>query len=162
MTPAFGFSVGDFISAISKSGRTHHTNVKHMLRKATDLITKITKALKETGGASSEYQDAVIELNGLKTTLRQLEALQPTDDNIGHVNAIRGMALACQLPLRDFQTKLEAYEASLGPWEQSSPIRRAGRKTKWAVIFTAEVDKLRALVAAKQISINLLLSMQTS
>ncbi len=153
MTPAFGFSVGDFISAISKSGRTHHTNVKHMLRKATDLITKITKALKETGGASSEYQDAVIELNGLKTTLR---------DNIGHVNAIRGMAFACQLPLRDFQTKLEAYEASLGPWEQSSSIRRVGRKTKWAVIFTAEVDKLRALVAAKQISINLLLSMQTS
>lgn len=127
-----------------------------------DLIRKISKALKETGGASSEYQDAVNELKALKHTLQHLEALDPTEDNITHVNAIRGMALACQLPLREFMSKLEKYESSLGPWANRTTFRNAGRKTKWAVSFGPEVEKLRALVAAKQISINLLLATHSS
>ncbi|KAL8916910.1 MAG: hypothetical protein Q9208_008274 [Pyrenodesmia sp. 3 TL-2023] len=143
MTPAFGFSVGDFINTIN-------------------LIRKIVKALKETGGASSEYQNAVIELQGLKHTLQHLEALKPTEDNLGYVNAIRGMALACKLPLQDFMTSLEAYEESLGPWAHRSPFGHLGRKTRWAISFGKEVEKLRAVVAAKQISISLLLATQCS
>ena len=127
-----------------------------------DLVRKITKALKETGGASSEYQAAVIELKGLKHALQHLQALEPTEDNLSHVNAIRGMALACQLPLRDFLTKLERFESSLGPWADRTKYRGAGRKARWAVEFAAEVEKLRAIVAAKQISINLLLATHTS
>lgn len=128
----------------------------------TDLIRKISKALKETGGARTEYQDAVIELKGLEYALQHLEALEPTEDNLNHVNAIRGMALACQLPLREFLKKLEGYESSLGPWADRTPVRNAGRKTKWAVSFGQEVEKLRALVASKLVSINLLLATQSS
>ena len=73
----------------------------------TDLIRKISRALKEVGGACTEYQDAVIELKALKHALRHLKALEPTEDNIGHVNAIRGTALACRLPLQDFIKKLD-------------------------------------------------------
>ena len=54
--------------------------------------------------------------------------------------------------------KLEKYEFSLGPWADRKGYRGAGRKARWAVSFGAEVEKLRALVAAKQISINLLLA----
>lgn len=143
MTPAFGFSVGDFINTIN-------------------LIRKITKALKDTGGASSQYQDAVVELEGLKHILQHLEALKPTEDNLGHVNAIRGMALACKIHLQEFMTKLETYEESLGPWAQRSSLNNFGRKTKWAVSFGKEVERLRAIVAAKQISINLLLATHCS
>ena len=125
-------------------------------------MKKITKALKETGGASSEYQAAVVELKGLKHALQHLQALEPTEDNWSHVNAIRGMALACQLPLREFLTKLEKYEPSLGPWADRTSYRGAARKARWAVDFAAEVEKLRALVAAKQISINLLLATHAS
>ena len=133
-----------------------------LIARFTDLIRKISKALKETGGASTEYQNAVIELKGLKRALQHLEALEPTDDNLSHVNAIRGMALACQLPLRDFMTKLEKYEASMGPWESRSSFGAAGRKAKWAVSFATEVEKLRAVVAAKQLSLNLLLATHSS
>ncbi|KAL8837526.1 MAG: hypothetical protein Q9170_002485 [Blastenia crenularia] len=143
MTPAFGFSVGDFISTIN-------------------LIRKISKALKESGGASSEYQDAVVELKGLEHALQHLEALEPTEDNVGHVNAIRGMALACKIPLQEFMKKLETYEESLGPWAHRSSFSDFGRKTTWAVSFGKEIEKLRAVVAAKQISINLLLATHCS
>lgn len=130
--------------------------------RSTDLIRKISKALKEAGGASAEYQDAVIELKGLEHALQQLEALEPTEDNISHVNAIRGMSLACRLPLREFMEKPERYESSLGPWTERTSFRSAGRKTRWAVSFGHEVERLRALVVAKLISINLLLATHSS
>ncbi|KAL9117597.1 MAG: hypothetical protein Q9187_005866, partial [Circinaria calcarea] len=161
MTPAFGFSVGDFISAIGE--RTLLCGIYLAAAYLSiDLIRKISKALKETGGASAEYQDAVIELKGLKHTLQHLEILECSEDNISHVNAIRGMALACQLPLRDFLKKLERYESSLGPWTDRTAFRSAGRKARWAVSFGQEVEKLRALVAAKLININLLLATHSS
>ena len=127
-----------------------------------DLVRKIIKTLKETGGASSEYQAAVVELKSLKHVLQHLQALEPTEDNLSHVNAIRGMVLACQLPLREFMAKLETYESSMGPWADRTWYRNTGRKARWAVGFGAEVEKLRALVAAKQISINLLLATHAS
>ena len=128
----------------------------------TGLVKKVTKALKEVGGASAEYQLVVIELKGLKSILRQLETLQPTEDNVTHINTIRGMALACQLPLRDFMVRLEKYESTLGPLADKRSLRAIGKKSKWAVVFAEEVVRLRAMVAAKNISLNLLLAMNTS
>ena len=126
------------------------------------LVKKVSKALKDAGGASAEYQLVIIELKGLKNILRQLETLQPTDDNVTHINAIRGMALACQLPLRDFMVKLEKYESTLGPFADKRSLRTMARKSKWAVVFADEVERLRAMVAAKNISLNLLLAMNIS
>ena len=125
-------------------------------------MKKISHALKETGGAATEYQHVVIELRGLKNVLRQLEALEPTEHNARHVNAIRGMALACQLPLQEFLVKLEKYEASLGPFAERKFYRGVGRKSRWATSFSADVEKLRTLVAAKNIGINLLLAIYSS
>ncbi|ERF68437.1 hypothetical protein EPUS_03755 [Endocarpon pusillum Z07020] len=143
MTPAFGFSVGDFIQAIT-------------------LIKKVCVSLRQVGGASTEYQHVIIELQGLGNALQQLQALEPTDDNFAHVNAIRAMALACQLPLREFMTKLEKYESALGPFAERSSLSGGARKAKWAVSFAKEVERLRVLVAAKCISINMLLASHTS
>ena len=126
------------------------------------LVKKVSKALKETGGATAEYQLVVIELKSLKSILRHLETLQPTKDNVIHVNAIRGMALACQLPLRDFMVKLEEYESTMGPFADKRSLRAMAKKSKWAVLFAKEVERLRAMVAAKNISLNLLLAMNTS
>lgn len=159
--PAFGFSAGDFISAI---GKAPSTNLKSITAKTftQGLVKKVIKALKRTGGASTEYQHAIIELNGLKNVLRRLESLQPNQDNEHHVNAIRGVALACQLPLRDFLTKLEKYEVSLGPLSNPKWYHGFPQKSRWAMSFAEEVEKLRALVAAKTVSITLLLAMDLS
>lgn len=110
----------------------------------------------------TEYQHVVIELRALKNVLRHLEALEPTEDNLTHVNAIRGMALACQLPLREFLIKLEKYESALGPLNGPWSFRGVGSKTKWAIALSEDVEKLRALIGAKVISINLLLATHAS
>jgi hypothetical protein len=143
MSAGFGFSAGDCVRAL-------------------ELIYQVGKALKDSSGAAHEYQQVIVELEGLGRTLNHLESLQPSASNANHVNAIRGMAFACQLPLQEFLSKLQAYEASLGPFSQQSAIRSARAKTKWAIYMVKEVEKLRALIAAKVISIQLLLSMHAS
>ncbi len=128
----------------------------------TDLVNKVRKSLKDAGGAASEYQSAVIELENLATTLSHLEALQPNVDNIQHVNAIRAMSMACKLPLEEFLKKMTRYESSLGPLARQKSLHTICQKTKWSVTFAEDVEKLRALVAAKHVSINILLGLQTS
>ena len=71
------------------------------------------------------------------------------------------MALACRLPLQDFLAKIQKYESSMGAFAGKS-IKGAGHKAKWAVFLADEVEKLRALVSAKVLSINLLLNTHAS
>ena len=118
--------------------------------------------MKETGGAASDYQHVIIELKGLKRALQQLERLEPTDDNASHVNAVRAMALACQLPLREFLDRIESFEPSMGPSPTRGLVHSGARKAQWAVYMTKEIEKLRALIGAKVISINLLLATHTT
>jgi hypothetical protein len=143
MSAGFGFSAGDCVIAL-------------------ELIYEVGKALRNSRGAAHEYQQVIVELEGLRKTLKHLESLQPSASNADHVNAIRGMAFTCQLPLQEFLSRLQAYEASLGPFSQRSAIRGAGAKTKWTIYMVKEVEKLRALIAGKVISIQLLLSTHTS
>ena len=109
-----------------------------------------------------EYQSIFIELKALEDVLQHLRALEPTEDNLHHINAIRCMALACQLPLSDFLVSIERYESSLGPWSKQTVLGSASHKVKWALSITEQVEKIRALVAAKNISINMLLATHSS
>lgn len=138
MTPAFGFSVGDFISAIQ-------------------LIQKICEALKTADGASSHYQRVLVELNGLSNVLHALQKIQPTEEDVSQINTLRAMVHACQLQLNDFFVKLEKYHRSLTPFSQRNPLLTAGRKTQYAVSMETETEKLRACVAANVIYINMFL-----
>ncbi|KAH7066890.1 hypothetical protein BKA63DRAFT_130333 [Paraphoma chrysanthemicola] len=144
MVPAFGFSVGDFVAAAN-------------------LIHKVSTALKDKSGAANEYQQILIELESLARTLKHLEALQPTESNAAHVNAIRGMALTCRWPLQDFLEKIRKFERTMGVFATGvNPAKAFGRKARWAVFMTDEVARLRTAIGAKVLSINLLLAMHTS
>lgn len=129
------------------------------------LIAKVSKAVRDKAGASNEYQHVLLELLALEKTLRHLQALQPRDtSSADHVNAIRGMALTCRIPLQEFLERIQKYEASLGPFATYSRgcLKSAGRKSQWAVFMSDEVAKLRTVIGAKVLSINLLLATHTS
>ncbi|KAJ4375956.1 hypothetical protein N0V83_001235, partial [Neocucurbitaria cava] len=128
------------------------------------LIVKVSKAVKDKAGASNEYQHVLLELQALEKTLRHLQALQPNESNVDHVNAVRGMALTCRIPLQEFLERIQKYEASLGPFAAHSRgyLKSTGRKSQWAVFMSDEVAKLRTTIGAKVLSINLLLVTHTS
>jgi translation elongation factor EF-1beta len=94
MRPAFGFSVGDFVSAPGTHRSLIPLNLK-LLLSLTKLVRKITNGLQKTAGASSQYQHIFHGLNALYIILQLLEQIEPTEEHASHLNAIRGMALAC-------------------------------------------------------------------
>ena len=125
---------------------------------------KVYKAVKDKCGAAAEFQHVQLELQALERTLRHLQTFEPTQSNLNHVNAIRGMALTCQIPLQEFLQKIQIYERSLGSFSTSNrgSLKSFGRKSQWAVFMSDEVAKLRTAIGAKVLSINLLLAAHTS
>lgn len=94
--PAFGLSVGDFISAIN-------------------LVIKISAALKDAGGAADEYKSLLSELKHLHALLEHLQQLPAVASNsVSSQNAVRAMALSIQFSLNVFMTKLQSYDKQLG------------------------------------------------
>jgi hypothetical protein len=103
-----------------------------------------------------------IELKALARTLKHLEGLEPNESNITHLNAIRGMALTCRIPLQEFLEKTEKFERRMGAFSMDRSAKAFGRKSQWAIFMSEEVAKLRTAVGAKVLSINLLLATHTS
>ena len=139
MASAFGFSVGDFVAAIG-------------------LTVKIGKPLRESGGATTDCRLVIQDLLTLQQILEVLQSLRPAESSLSHVNAIRGMALTCLVPLNDFASKIErSYNPILGPGSSKNPFNRTAKKIQWALFADEEVSKFRAIIAAKIVSISLLL-----
>lgn len=147
VVPSFGYSVGDVFATIS-------------------LIAKVITAFKRSGGACEEYQQVVRELETLQQVLQRLDSIQSNDSNFAHVNAVKSMALNCQIPLQQFLDKYTVrYGSSLGGRGKKghgmfSGFGAAGRKIQWAVSMEKEVATLRAVVGANVRSIFLLMDIQ--
>jgi hypothetical protein len=118
--------------------------------------------LSDTKAASNQYQLVVIELQALERVLFQLEALEPNEANIGHINAVRAMALTCRLPLQDFINKLTRFEKSMGPGISRNALYTFSRKAQWAVAMPDEVTNFRVTIVAKVANIHLLLGVHTA
>ena len=138
MASPFGFSVGDFIGAIG-------------------LFVKVVSSLKDANGASTDYQQVTLQLNGLKRALIYLERLQPNAHNADHINAIRCMAMRCKLPLQTFLDNVEKYEKSLAAGSFRRHGRSDVRKVQWGVFMEKEITKIRGIINAQVLSIELLL-----
>ena len=134
----FGFSAGDFATAIG-------------------LIVRISKALKDSGAAAAECRDILQDLHTLQQLLGLLETLRPADGSVSHINVIRGMALACRIPLLEFAEKIESYEPALGVSSSKGMFARGVKKVQWALLVEEEVAKFRGIIAAKVHNITLLL-----
>jgi hypothetical protein len=143
--PGFGFSFGDFVQAIT-------------------IANNIRKALRDTGGAKDKFHHVSVDLQHLEILLDQLNSgTWDHGGDAGHLNAIKGMALTCKVPLQEFLVKVEKYKAlkaeELSGFRANVGIR--GRKIQWAVKMKDEVEKFRAVVVSKVIAINLLIQMHT-
>lgn len=141
MMPAFGFSVGDFINALN-------------------LINKVRKALKDAGGAKDDIRVVLQDLEQLELILNQLiEGQWGHECDVGYVNAVRGMAVSCQIPLERYLRQLEIFRANT---ERSGNLwgRFKGYSTKaqWALSMQDETINFRSVVTARIVSLSLLMS----
>lgn len=132
---SFGFSVGDFI-AVGK------------------LAGEIISSLQTVGGAKSEYQELIRELQSLQTALRYLDRLDDLKSPSKHVQSIKCAALACTYPLEGFFAKVKKYEKSLGLWNKSHTAKTAKDKLRWTFGEKGEITRLRAYLTIHIETIN--------
>ena len=142
VAPAFGFSVGDFITGIEA---------------AIDVI----KACRETGGAVSQYGQTLAEFQAYLSTFRRLQ-----DPQVATTAEIISIARNCEGPIQRFMKKVEKYQDSLTTTGTSTggglvhSVRKFPRKAQWAVRASKEIEKLRAGLGPPLSTIGLLLDLE--
>ena len=120
--PAFGFSVGDFITRIN-------------------LAIDVVNACRDTGRVSSQYEKTLVEFKAYLAILRRLQ-----DPTVSTNAVVNSLASSCEGPVNDFMAKVEKYKASLAKSTVSS-MHTFPRKAQWALVAKKAVDELKSLIA---------------
>lgn len=132
-TMSFGFAVGDFIAA----GK---------------LIKDIADILRTS--ARREYQELMLELDGLQRALHQIEHLHAPPDRQTSVQSIKIAALICTHVLDEFAGKLKKFER-LADRSDKTRLRYWTLKLQWGFTMADEVRNVRAYIAAHVASLNM-------
>ncbi|MCJ1244588.1 hypothetical protein MMC30_001786 [Trapelia coarctata] len=138
---AFGWSVGDLILAIR-------------------FVVKTGQALKDTGGASDDYQESIDFLHGVEATLKNLEVVARRSPTGAAIHSIAPQAQRIQQCLKSFMESIEGYEASLGLNRKRGFHHGAWQKGKWAAFVSKRCKELQGKIAFVTASINMNLSLQ--
>jgi hypothetical protein len=137
---SFGFSVGDFLAA----GK---------------LTAEIISSLKDAGGAKSEYQEVLRELECLKRALQHLDQIQCSNSALSkNLDSIKYAAASCRHPLEEFLNKIKKYNKSLGIWGKEGVIKGTADKFRWMLGKKEAVAKLQCYLNVHMGTINMLLA----
>lgn len=137
---SFGWSAGDIAAAIS-------------------LLVKVGTALKESGGAASEYQDAVTFLESIGKTLAGVEKLLSKNEDLEWEAEMNAQIVQVKQAVADFETKIKKYDLSLGADSSRSKARQIPRKVQFAL--TSHVEELRNGILQSQLILDGFVNLQT-
>ena len=141
--PAFGFSLGDFITGIGLMKRTIET-------------------LHDSAGAKPHYRRFIEESAILEQVLKQVQELGIKELQALQGNMLEEVVGECEKLIVDFLKKHEKLESALGV-QATSPKwswRTNMHKVQWAICKENEFNKLRAKIARHSLIINKLLSIK--
>jgi hypothetical protein len=137
---SFGWSAGDIVSGIS-------------------TLVKVGKALRESGGAASEYQDTIAFLTSVETTLRGLDTIIATNSDLTWKAELVEQAGLLKSAVDDFKTKVDKYDLSLGSVTQRNKARRIPREVQYAL--SDKVKELRIAITQPQLVLDVFINLQT-
>jgi hypothetical protein len=123
------------------------------------LFKDISFALKDHGGASSDYQKTLQHLTAVHTILLQLERFQSSTGDLPQINAIRGQSQSIQHEVAQFLEKLEKYNATLGGRSRKGFHHGMLSKIKWSQHMIEKGRILRGSVETQLSSIHVLLGL---
>jgi hypothetical protein len=125
------------------------------------LIKDVIKALDDSSGSSTEYQEIVRELWSLDKALLEVEHLSRTYDTTAELNALscaaRRATEQCRLHISKFLDKIKSYNRSLGPGGSGNRLKDAARKVQWTFAQKDELVKFRTEINGHASAINMLL-----
>ncbi|MCJ1359926.1 MAG: hypothetical protein MMC33_009929 [Icmadophila ericetorum] len=119
-----------------------------------DLINKL---LRDVGGAKSEYQELIRELQTLHNVLQHLDKLRSKSFSSTNVDSIKYAALSYRRPLEDFLAKVRKYESSLGVRGKDGIWKTATDKLSWSFLRKDNIQKFQNYLNIHVWIINILL-----
>jgi len=137
---SFGWSVGDIALAIK-------------------TVVKVGKALRESGGAASEYQDAINFLNSIEKTLRGLETLLREHPKLNWEGELKEQRNNLKVAIESFKVKFDKYGPSLGEDSGRSKARKVPRAIQFALMD--DVKELRVAISQPQLVLDVFINLQT-
>lgn len=138
---SFGFAIGDFIAVLG-------------------LFERIAIELRNYRDAPARFQNLIVELDLLRSTLTHVLQAQTDDQNDKLiVERIRAIVTHCHQPLLAFVDKLRSRERSLGH-NRTARLSDVGIRMKWSMVTQKDVEELRKILLSEMLAINMLLSVQ--
>src|SRR6266702_3239936 len=140
---SFGWSASDIVAAFN-------------------LLNKIRIALKDAGGAISDYQEEVSFLQTITLTLTHLKALQEAPLDINLLNNIRCHCDHIRGPLGTFLSDIQhSFETSLGAEASKlNKVLSSPKRIQWALSTSKNVKALREKIASPLSAILVAMSQQ--
>jgi len=139
---SFGWSAGDIVAALK-------------------LLHQIGSALRDSSGASSNFQDTLSFLQTLSRTLEHLNVLQAAGLDSDVADNLREQCDQIRVPLATFLNDVGArFESSLGVKSERNKIIAAPRKIQWALSTSKKVKRLQQQIAVPMASVGIMLGQQ--
>jgi len=140
--PAFGFSVGNFIAGA-------------------EITNDVRKAFKDTHGASSTWKAKVLYLEGLESTLKQLQDHATGNSNSTTSSLVDKLLQLISRPLENIKQALDKYRASLESQSSKSMFTKARKIISFTLKDVAgEVKNLRVQIEQPLQQVELLLALE--
>lgn len=127
---------------------------------AIHLVHKVSTALRETDGASSEYSQSILQLDSLEGLLRNIQTVYSTNVTGQQIDRLQILTHECYIPLNKFLSKIKILEPSLGNFVLGSnritdKTKRAARKVQWGLQLRKELSNLMMAIGPRMEAINM-------
>lgn len=126
------------------------------------LARDLARALDDTRGSATEYQQVIQELWAFDQALHEVEHLSANCGQAVRANALcqttTGMALQCRGSIDAFLTVIKRYQASLRKGGSGNVLRDTYWKVHWKVSQKDELQKFRAIISGQVSMLNMLLA----
>jgi hypothetical protein len=138
---SFGFSVGDFLAGAK-------------------LIADLTRTLSAGKGASMEYQQLILDLQVVETTLVQIDQMRLASQlNTSALNALSWITQSTATAIADFMLRTKKYQESLSAKGSGNKVKDLWKKVGWSMYKPAEIRSLQQRLQLDLGSINCLISL---
>jgi hypothetical protein len=141
----------------------YHARMSIVGLSATDVITiakfaaRIISALREEGGAKTQYREAVRSLDSLQHSLYEIQELELSVGHLHHTDHLRTQTQTLIDLIAAFIKKIAKYDRSLGTASVRGRLIGGFRKAHWALRATRDLEDFRKLLTLQLETIKLIL-----
>jgi hypothetical protein len=121
---------------------------------AAQFVVKVAVALREVGGAASDYQESVDFLCAVELTLQNICKVRSLPRCDVHAAIVHEQAQSIGSALKIFIDDIEGFDKSLGAKRKRGFNHGALRKVQWATLVSKRVTKLREKISLPIATIN--------